>query len=115
MNKIDLNGYVAISLEDYAEYQELKQPKIDYSKLKTGSVVSLDLTSGKNIACFDKDIFDYNKPFIVITYRQPFYINQNEVYTPHKYTHTYNTFMQDGKFIAYEAKTIDYITEVISY
>lgn len=114
-----IENVAVISLEDYAEYQELKKRKseIDYNRLNTGSIVRLKRTGSH---CVGADNVDFDKPFNMVFKDSKFYIFDH--YKVNKFKKStrnddvkYNTFIQEGKFIHFTNYNTDYITEVISY
>lgn len=113
-----IENVAVISLEDYAEYQELKRKnKVDVSKLKTGSVVRLKRT-GNHVEGADN--VDFDKPFNMVFKDSNFYIFDHYKVSQFKKSTRlddvkFNTFIQDGKFIHFTNYNTDYITEVISY
>jgi hypothetical protein len=107
---IKLDGYVAISLEDYEEYQALKKPKIDYDRLKTGSVVRLKYTGSH---CNGIDKFDLDRPVTILLYNFDGFFSD---YRLRCITNTkYTTFIQENNLCHFTGKGRGYITEVISY
>ena len=60
------------------------------------------------------DNIDFDKPFDVIFFKQPYYMFDNGFKTCNSYS--YCTFNQNGKFACYQAhRNTDYITKVIEY
>ena len=60
------------------------------------------------------DNIDFDKPFDVIFFKQPYYMFDNGFKTRDSYN--YCTFNQNGKFACYQAQhNTNYITEVIEY
>jgi len=116
MEKKQTPTHFAISPEDYAEYQELKakvsKKEIDYSRLKTGSMVMIKCT---NEFCSSSDWLDYGKPFNVIFYKTPYFIIDDGFQNKGHHS-SYITFEQDGKYALFSSgENTDYITEVIEY
>jgi len=111
-----IENVAVISLEDYAEYQELKsnasKKEIDYSRLKTGSKVMIKYT---NQHCSSSDWLDYGHPFNVIFYKTPYLITPSGFQKKGNHS-SYITFEQDGKYALFASdNNTDYITEVIEY
>lgn len=113
-----IENVVVISLEDYAEYQELKNKKnkVDFDRLKTGSVVKIKYTP-QFCSCGN---VDFEKHFDIVLYRSEHLIDGLGNFG--KYTfktdeeRDYITFHQDGKYCLFlSSVVIDYITEVIAY
>ena len=110
-----IENVVVISLEDYTEYQELKNKKkeIDFSRLKTGSVVKLR-TSLQGCSGYEK--VDFKNPFDVVFFKTKHLINGESVFTKESTYNSYCTFHQNGNYVLFAShEKIDYITEVISY
>lgn len=88
--------------------------KIDYEKIKTGSVVMIRDTGCR---CGEINHVDLTKPFDVVFFKTLHrIISDGEFRTsPTKYPF-YTTFHQDGKYVLFSARRgVDYITKVISY
>lgn len=89
-----------------------KKKEIDYDKLKTGSKVMIK-NSGKRYGVLNTDL---NKPFDIVFYKTPHYINSDGKFNLIGYHDSYITFYQEGKFVVFSSDTkINYITEVIEY
>lgn len=85
---------------------------IEWDKIKTGSKVMLKYSGER--CCGSDDNIDFNKPFDVIFFKQPYYMFNNGFKTCNSYI--YCTFNQNGKFVCYQAQhNTDYIIEVIEY
>lgn len=85
---------------------------IEWDKIKTGSKVMLKYSGEKCVG--SNDNIDFDKPFDVIFFKQPYYMFDNGFKTCNSYS--YCTFNQNGKFACYQAhRNTDYITEVIEY
>jgi len=85
---------------------------IEWDKIKTGSKVMLKYSGEKCVG--SNDNIDFDKPFDVIFFKQPYYMFDNGFKTCNSYN--YCTFNQNGKFACYQAhRNTDYITKVIEY
>lgn len=106
-----IENVVVISLEDYAEYQELKNKSkgIDYNKLRTGSVVKIKRT-GQHCAGIDN--IDLNKPVTILLYKTIGFFIKGKF---RNVSRIYTTFIQEDKTCHFTCEDEDYITEVISY
>ena len=107
-----IENVVVISLEDYAEYQELKNKKnnVDFDRLKPGSVIKV-VYNGDQIAA---DINDKN-PCVIVSVNSGFIFTRNGGYTESGYSETINV-IQDGKLASFGSnKQLNCIKEVISY
>ena len=110
-----IENVVVISLEDYTEYQELKNKKkeIDFSRLKTGSVVKLKRS--EHFCGINYEI-DFNKNFDIVIVNENHGIAYDNEFIKNGTSMPYITFHQNKNFLLASCKkTIDYITEVISY
>lgn len=112
-----IENVVVISLEDYTEYQELKNKKkeIDFRKLKAGSIVKLKRTGSH---CCGSENVNFNQPFTVVSIDSNWFITNydEEVRAQFDKTSNYDLFIQGCNFIHYKPyRHRDYITEVISY
>lgn len=93
---------------------------IDYSKLKTGSVVMLEFTGRIFGSKKDAEKVNFNEPFTIVFYNTPYYINSSNIYRDKsEYYDKIITFNQVnngiGQFIAYNTSDMNYIVKVISY
>lgn len=91
----------------------VKEPEIDYSRLKTGSRVKIQYS----IRCCSRlDKVDLSKPFEIVFYRTPHLITNSNQFSTYGAHEEYITFHQEGKYILFSShEEIDYITEVIEY
>lgn len=92
----------------------VKEPEIDYSRLKTGSKVKIKFTS-----CHVDGIgsIDLDYPVDIVFYKtvQRMYTGAGFITADGHHKH-YITFHQNGKYCVFSSDTsIDYITEVIEY
>lgn len=88
---------------------EKPKPKIDYDRLKTGSVVKLK-NSGNH--CEGLTDFDLNKPATILLYKSNGFYYKGEY---RQQGRTYTTFVQGQNTSHFTTYNEDYITEVISY
>lgn len=88
---------------------ELKKPKIDYDRLKTGSIVMIEYTGNH---CCGIESIDASKPVTILLYKTKGYLYKGGF---HQNKREYITFIQDDKVCHFTADDVDYITKVISY
>lgn len=89
-----------------------QQEPIDFSKLKTGSVVKIK-TTGRQ--CGGAINLDLSKPVDIVFYTSPHFINVRAEFKKTGSYPDYTTFHQNGKYAFFGGGEVDYITEVISY
>ena len=107
-----IENVVVISLEDYTEYQELKNKKnkVDFDWLKPGSVIKV-VYNGDQIA----DDIDTARFCTVVSVNSGFVFTRNGGYTESGYSKTINV-IQDGKLASFGSnEQLNCIEEVISY
>lgn len=107
-----IENVAVISLEDYAEYLEFKRKKnkVDFDKLKPGSVVKV-VSSGDQIA-FE---IDPSKKCTVVSVNSGFVFDRLGNYSKVSYRTTLNV-IQGGKLASFASSDDLYcVKEVISY
>lgn len=91
----------------------VKEPEIDYSRLKTGSKVRIKYTGQ---FCNGTEGLSYNNPVDIVFYKTPHRIDHDAEFELSGAEGSYVTFHQNGKYIVFSSATkVDYITEVIEY
>jgi hypothetical protein len=116
--QVEVDGmFKAATTLQYALLEEVfgkKSLPIDYDKIKTGSKVMLKSTGEK---CGTLCDFDLTKPFDVVFYKTPHFINnKGEFWLKGDIHPIYCTFYQNGSYVLFVAdNNVDYITEVIEY
>lgn len=91
----------------------VKEPEIDYSRLKTGSIVKIKKTGRY---CNGLEGFNLDLPVDIVFYRTTSVIDHCGSFKMYSVHTSYITFHQDGKYCVFSSDTsIDYITEVIEY
>lgn len=111
-----IENVVVISLEDYTEYQELKNKKkeIDFSRLKTGSVVKLKLDRGSNLTAGTSCNYFKNNKYTVVLLNSNIQVSNKGVY--HAKSNHFTTLVDnEGNFIHVIDFKKEHIEEVISY
>ena len=111
-----IENVVVISLEDYTEYQELKNKKneIEFSRLKTGSVVKLKLDEDRDLTARTSDNYFKNNKYTVVLLKSNIQVSNNGVYDS-GLNHFTTLVDDDGNFIHVIDFNKDHIEEVISY
>jgi hypothetical protein len=90
-----------------------REEKIDFDKIKTGSVVMLKHT-GQH--CTGIDNIDLKVPVDVVFYKTPHVIDGYSKFKIGGAYFSYCTFHQKGKFVLFAAsENVDYIVKVIEY
>jgi hypothetical protein len=90
-----------------------REEKIDFDKIKTGSVVMLKHT-GQH--CTGIDNIDLKVPVDVVFYKTPHVIDGYRDFKKVDGDGLYCTFHQDGKFVLFSAdNNVNYIVKVIEY
>lgn len=111
INSLTLDGWEIFYKGKWAEI--ITKPKIDYDRLKTGSVVMCKYTGNH---CYGDGKVDLNKPLTLVFRKSEFYFGQDNIIKKEgRKNRLYDTFEQDGKFMLYLSDNDDHITEVISY
>lgn len=111
-----IENVAVISLEDYAEFMEFKKLKnsIDYNKLKTGSVVKLNLDKKKDLTPVTCDLYNSNKNYTLILLNSNIQVDKNGVYKT--YSCNYTTIVDEyGNFIHIIDFNKKHVSEVIEY
>ena len=111
-----IENVVVISLEDYTEYQELKNKKkeIDFSRLKTGSVVKLKLDEDRDLTARTSDNYFKNNKYTIILLNSNIQVSNKGVYDA-KSNHFTTLVDNDGNFIHVIEFKQEHVKEVISY
>lgn len=107
-----IENVVVISLEDYTEYQELKNKKnyVDFDKLKPGSIIKV-IYNGEQI-CSD---IDETKTCTVVSVNIGYVFDRKGCYSRCGYSQAINV-IQNGKLASFASnKELSCIKEVISY
>jgi hypothetical protein len=109
MFKAATTGQKPILEEIFGKQQE----KIDWDKIKTGSVVMIKYTG---CHCNGQEEINFNEPVEVVFYNTPHFINYSKNFFKSGGVESYCTFHQNGNYVLYDAgDEIDYITKVIEY
>ena len=108
-----IENVVVISLEDYTEYQELKNKKkeIDFSRLKTGSVVKVTYDVGNQVL----EEINPEKEVTVLSINTGYIFTRNCSFKSTNYKYNLNVIQGDVISSFASNNNQDYITEVISY
>lgn len=108
-----IENVAVISLEDYAEYQELKKSKkeIDFSRLKVGSVVMIRYTGDQvSSEC------NSNFPCTILSIDDGFIVGRSGDFAKVNRKYTLNVIQEGYKISSFvQDDSHRYITEVISY
>ena len=110
--------FKAASTDQKPVLEKIFEPikEIDYSKLKTGSIVMLRKTER---ILGEGNHVDFSKHFTVVFYKTPQYISPKYEFKAKGVHNSYCTFVQNGnKYCSFNAEKgidIDFITEVIEY
>lgn len=110
-----IENVAVISLEDYAEYQELKKmKKVDFLKLGVGSVVKFNLDKSKNLTAGTCSLYHENKKYTLVIINSDIQVNNDGIYraTSKNYTTAVD---EHGWFIHIVNFNAYMISEVISY
>lgn len=90
-----------------------KKKEIDYTKLKTGSIVMI---KDSNRHCGGFGNINKDKPVDIVFYKTPHFVTSSGKFETIGHYDQYITFHQKGEFVLFTAhEEIDYITEVIEY
>ena len=108
-----IENVVVISLEDYAEYQELKNKKkeIDFSRLKTGSVVKVTYDGGNQVLTE----INPEKEVTILSINTGHIFTRTGTFMSTNYKYNLNVIQGDVISSFASNNNQDYITEVISY
>ena len=88
-------------------------PNIDFSKIKSGSVVKIKYT-GNHV--HGSEYVNFSKPVDVVLFKTRGFIRNNGYLPKNRHHDSYCTFYQNGKYIVFTSDdVIDYITDVIEY
>lgn len=111
-----IENVVVISLEDYTEYQELKNKKkeIDFSRLKTGSVVKLKLDKDRDLTAGTTRNYFKNNKYNIVLLKSNIQVSNKGIYDA-GLNHFTTLVDNDGNFIHVIDFEKENIEEVISY
>lgn len=112
-----MGGYILFHFNEHrtGEWNDkiVKEPEIDYSRLKTGSKVMIRYSMQ---CCGSLDKVDLSEPFEIVFYRTPHLIGNSNQFIKSGYHGEYITLHQEGNYILFTSDiVIDYITKVIEY
>ncbi len=107
-----IENVVVISLEDYTEYQELKNKKkeIDFSRLKTGSVVMVNYNGSEVLTEINPE-----KEVTILSINTGYTFARDRTFISTNYKYNLNVIQGDVISSFANHHNQDYITEVISY
>lgn len=111
-----IENVVVISLEDYTEYQELKNKKkdVDFDSIKPGSVVTLKLNPTIDLTAGTYEMYNKDAPYHILLMNSDKQISEKGVYKAKSNVYT-TAVSPTGNFIHIINFNASMIDKVIAY